>query len=196
MITKKEDLLKTYIANDNGKLRDLYLELCESFEVQGTPKDLGCSDASGWKCNFIGVYHGGIWIADEIDTESKEAKQLTIEDLIPQTREVEWVNGLPPVGVECEVRFRTDGDWTDWFSKGKFKAGYDSKIWFSHEFGDCVYPAHDIEFRKPETEAERIEREELARKAMITNEMCLSVASLKPSQAIALYEAGYRKESE
>jgi hypothetical protein len=52
-------------------------------------------------------------------------------------------------------------EWTDWFSNGKLKAGYDSKLWFSHEFGDCVHPAHDVEFRKPETPEAKQEREEL-----------------------------------
>tara|TARA_B100001105_G_scaffold251623_1_gene241699 strand:- start:2415 stop:2837 length:423 start_codon:yes stop_codon:yes gene_type:complete len=75
--------------------------------------------------------------------------------------QLEWNGeGLPPVGAKCEVRFRTEDDeWTDWFSNGKLKAGYDSKLWFSHDFGDCVYPAHDVEFRKPETQEEKKERE-------------------------------------
>jgi len=63
----------------------------------------------------------------------------------------ELVDGLPPIGEVCEVRFYDNGEWSDWFDNAKLKAGYDSKLWFSHGFGDVVWPAHDVEFRKPET---------------------------------------------
>ena len=46
---------------------------------------------------------------------------------------------------------------------------------------------------KPETPEAKKEREELERRAMVTNAMCLSVTSLRLSQANALYDAGYRK---
>jgi hypothetical protein len=83
---------------------------------------------------------------------------VNLSDLRSQL-ELEWENGLPPVGVECEVRFRTDGEWTDWFDKAKLKAGYDSKLWFSHSFGDVVLPAHDVEFRPTETPEQKAARE-------------------------------------
>ena len=176
MITKKEDLIGTYIKNDNGELRELYIAACEALLVDGTPRDLMMSNDE-WlgpniDCKVIGVYEGGMFISNSYCSDGKE---LTISDLKPIPTEtpeekealdaieqVEWNGeGLPPVGVECEVRFRTDGEWTDWFSNGKLKAGYDSKLWFSHDFGDCVYPAHDVEFRKAETPEAKQEREEL-----------------------------------
>lgn len=118
---------------------------------------------------------------------------------IPQTEDEEWINGLPPAGITCEVRFRSDGEWTDWFTKGKFKAGYDSKIWFSHEFGDCVYPAHDIEFRKPETEADKLKRKQ-AEQMRVDIDQAVRDSSHLGSESVSIWIAeclvnkGYIKE--
>ena len=86
---------------------------------------------------------------------------------IPQTKEVEWDGeGLPPVGVECEMIF--DG-------KGKlitplyFTDFVDGMVLFYHSSNsmphcDDTYDWCLVEnciFRKPETEEQRKEREEL-----------------------------------
>lgn len=89
----------------------------------------------------------------EIKAEEKSESALDIgikmhEEILGSDKK-EWNGeGLPPVGELCEVRFRADGEWSDWFSDAVFKAGFDSKLWFAHNFGDCVYPANDVEFRK------------------------------------------------
>ena len=84
MITKKEDLIGTYIKNDNGELRELYVAICEKFLVDGTPKDLMMSNDK-WlgpniDCKVIGVYEGGMLISNNCSSDWKE---LTISDLKP-----------------------------------------------------------------------------------------------------------------
>lgn len=70
----------------------------------------------------------------------------------------EWVNGLPPVGLECNVRYRGQSFWTNW-AKGCFKAGHDSKIWIQYAMENLVLPAHDVEFSPILTPAQAEERE-------------------------------------
>ena len=83
-------------------------------------------------------------------------------------QEVEWDGeGLPPVGLVCEARYRLHGDdWTGWF-ECRMQAGYLHKIWIyeTTNLVDHVIPAHDLEFRKPLTQAEKaaIAREEAAK---------------------------------
>ena len=103
---------------------------------------------------------------------------------IPQTKEVEWVNG-----DDVEV-----------YGKPYKYVGLDP---FNENLCICLANEHDdpqcfsIEaLSKPETEAERVERELEAKKAKEVNDMCFAVTSLRLSQAVALYDAGYSKEGE
>ena len=84
MIDKKEDLTGTYIKNDNGELRELYIAVCEKFLVDGTPKDLMMSNdewlGPNMDCKVIGVYEGGMFISN---TYCSDGKELTISDLKP-----------------------------------------------------------------------------------------------------------------
>lgn len=193
MITKKEDLYKTYVVNE-PEIRGLYVGLCNKFgiEHETNANDSGSIDIMN--AEYIEVYAG---ICFYTNMPSKEtSKQLTLEDLTPQAKEVEWVNGLPPVGEECEALDPDDDVWR--VVKILDAKTRDNEIAVTSVsdiglFGKLFWA---VDFRKLESPEAKKEREELERKAMITNEMCLSVTSLKPSQAIALYEAGYRKESE
>ena len=219
MINKKEDLIGTIfnIANDEGdanvRLAGMFYDVCAKYGIRvmgGNGRDyfmkavgeglvnLCIADDDGLgafgrvsvsKDSVFGACSHSMSNFRNIDESELKAH---LEGSISQPKEVEWVDGLPPVGVECEVRFRTDGEWTDWFSNGKLKAGYDSKIWFSHDFGECVYPAHDIEFRKPESPEDKAKREREEERVNEVSAMCLRVTSLRPSQARSLYDAGYR----
>ena len=204
MITCKEDLIGTFIENDNGELRDFYISLCESFLIDGTPRDLGVGNEE-WlglnrECKFIGVYEGGMWIAHKY--RSKE-KQLTLECLKPQTKEVEWANGLPPVGVECEAVFIEH----EHKGYGEFLIlGYHSNyVWMEYigELGNKSkhYTAKIdmVKFRKPETEAERKEREELEELSDFACESLFGESIQNCRKDVAdtvrcMIEAGYRND--
>lgn len=84
--------------------------------------------------------------------------------LIPQTKGVEWVDGLPPVGVECEFKYKvmTDADWK--FCRVFGYSEHVAAVWYKSHDGETKHATIDVnyyEFRKPETEAERKEREEM-----------------------------------
>jgi hypothetical protein len=90
-----------------------------------------------------------------------DISQHSAEEVIQVTKEevsetAEWVDGLPPIGVECEVRYRKAGGWVYW-AAGMFKAGFDSKMWFKYGGKEYVNPAHDIEFRPKQPTPEQIE---------------------------------------
>ena len=110
---------------------------------------------SGWrKCSSSGDL-GPIWVEADLIDRIKP---------IPQTKEVEWENGLPPVGEECEWRFKDE-------KHGEFSACkvlmFGSQVVFikSHRtingYKEFALPKCGVEFRKPETEEQRKEREEL-----------------------------------
>tara|TARA_B100001063_G_C16779142_1_gene569388 strand:- start:14165 stop:14710 length:546 start_codon:yes stop_codon:yes gene_type:complete len=88
---------------------------------------------------------------------------------IPQTKEVEWVNGLPPVGVECEWigGGLNHGDW----GLVIVHACHNDFAWIEKLRDNSMHtvgnPAH---FRKPETPQQREERE--------VNELCKSAINL------------------
>lgn len=89
MITKKEDLINTYIENDYGELRDLYIEAMNIFGIRGSVngrfdyllegerKYIACmtefcrNGQSEWSSNYCDV---------------RALKKLTISDLKPRTR--------------------------------------------------------------------------------------------------------------
>lgn len=111
---------------------------------------------------------------------------------IPQTKEVEWLNGE----LVCKVdQIMPIGVFVGLDRAGRAVVEL-NRVMQRNNNGDSfmVLGLHNIRKPKQETEAERVEREE--RKAVDVNAMCLSVTSLKLSQAVALYDAGYRKESE
>ena len=116
------------------------------------------------------------WEVIHFDVEGLDIKP------IPQTKEVEWVNG-----DECVIR-----------GERLFYVGESSEegVHVVEEIGGGVLRhAHVSVISKPETEAERVEREMEKKKAIDVNAMCFAVTSLKPSQAVALYDLGYSKRS-
>lgn len=94
--------------------------------------------------------------------------QMNIDNLATQTpeeKEVEWVNGLPPIGVECDAVFIEH----EHKGYGEFLVlGYhDNYVWMeytgelSNKLKHYTAKVDMVKFRKPETEAERVERERL-----------------------------------
>ena len=164
MITCKEDLIGTYIKNDNGELLKLYIEKCLSLGFRLSPAFSGGRVLDETLTHVaVGIDRDCVWAVR--GNYNAMEKQLTLEDLKPQTKEVEWVNGLPPVGVECEAVFIEH----EHKGYGEFLIlGYHSNyVWMEYigELGNKSkhYTANIdmVKFRKPETEAERKEREEL-----------------------------------
>ncbi|AUR88240.1 hypothetical protein NVP1111B_46 [Vibrio phage 1.111.B._10N.286.45.E6] len=99
---------------------------------------------------------------------------------IPQTKEVEWINGLPPVGVECEMIFQ---------GKGKlitplyFTDFVDGLVLFYHSSNskphcDDTYDWALVEnctFRKPETPEQKLERERIEAAKYLYSKHCVAV---------------------
>ena len=218
MINKKEDLVDTYIVNDNGELRDLYIAICEELDVPGTPKDLfmGKHEWLGLnaECRFIGVYSGGMWISHRCNVEEKE---LTISDLKPiptETQEekealdaieqVEWNGeGLPPIGVECEFKYKHSSQ-AHWNLCKVFaysnEMGMVAAIWhwvdekWKHATVDVV----GYEFRAIETPEAKKGREELEALILHIERAQSSMPNFHEKScdhwiATCLINAGYRK---
>lgn len=75
MITKKEDLVNTYIVNDNGVLRDAYLDLCRKF------KFIARNNNDWYNCEMVFV--NGVRVDTVgIGHHNKCKKQLHLSDLI------------------------------------------------------------------------------------------------------------------
>lgn len=166
MITCKGDLIGTYIKNDNGELRDLYISLCESLFVDGTPKDLMMSNEE-WlglnrECKFIGVYEGGMWIAHQYRSKEKE---ITISDLkpIPQTKEVEWVcvEGLKYAQVDFNSTISSTGGETCIDSDLYFAWSNKNIVHISDVSAkDLLMNRHKL-CKKVETPEQKLERERI-----------------------------------
>ena len=89
MITCKEDLINTYIENDNGVLRDVYISLCES---NGICHQRGCRNGNDWyDLKYVGFCSQ--WSENSLGQASGDGyalancKQLTLTDLLPTTYE-------------------------------------------------------------------------------------------------------------
>lgn len=78
------------------------------------------------------------------------------EKPVPQTKEVEWVNGLPTVGVECELS-NCGNSW----AKAEVLFMGTGLCVVNQGYGDQHYHLNSVKFRKPETPEQKLERERL-----------------------------------
>ncbi|AUR89598.1 coil containing protein [Vibrio phage 1.137.O._10N.261.46.B5] len=143
MITCKEDLHNTYIINDHGELRDLFLEKCKELGLVW----LSGNDPFGSK---LGLCSAKIGVTSGIICTDAIGRLLTDADLKPQTKEVEWVNG-----DECLYMNSSEVH--------KFIGVDPTRNDFCYIKADCsaVNWVEISKLSKPETEAERKEREEI-----------------------------------
>ena len=159
MITCKEDLIGTYVDGRNVELGNAYQKLLFSFGVNW----LDFNDQLVRYVSDSSLTSQFCFDGDSLSWNSKEFakrnydKELTLEDLKPQTKEVEWVNGLPPVGVECWFNFKLahPQKCTPMYFGSKIVVYVDSN---GNEFSLLL---DEVNFSKIETEADRKEREEL-----------------------------------
>lgn len=199
----KKDLAGTYVSCKNWSFEDKlkYMKACIGDE-------LPTSRICGWACNSFNklmeiyekctfIYFDGKMLSqDSCETPVliNSRVEVTLDDLTPQTKDAEWVNGLPPVGEVCDALFINYNH----KGYGKFLVlGYHSNYVWLEYVGELrnkskhyTAKVDSVKFQKQETEAEKLERERLE----VIDAMCWSVHSLKVSQASALYDAGYRKE--
>ena len=170
MITKKEDLIGTYIKNDNGELRELYIAACEALLVDGTPRDLMMSNDE-WlgpniDCKVIGVYEGGMFISNSYCSDGKE---LTISDLKPIPTEtpeekealdaieqVEWKNG-----DLVEYRNKNKGEGGLLIFVGIHPTHKDHAVLYGKHLNGGYMSAPLSMLSKPESPEAKQEREEL-----------------------------------
>lgn len=93
----------------------------------------------------------------------KPIPQANIE--APEEKEVEWVNGLPPVGTECEAVFIEH----EHKGYGEFLilGYYGDYVWMeyigelSNKSKHYTAKVDMVKFRKPESEAEKLQRERI-----------------------------------
>lgn len=202
MITKKEDLIGTIfnIADADGgaiiRLAAMFYDVCAKYNIRvmgGNGRDYFMKAVGEGLVNLCisldDDIEGDLVVFGRASIEKGSTygaygksmcnfKRIGEEDLIlhldsPQTKEVEWENGLPPVGVECEYAF-IGSNYSKWFKCEILYAGdqcafvktKDSEL--IKRFG-CEELSIEIEttkFRKLETPEEKealdaIDREEL-----------------------------------
>ena len=80
-----------------------------------------------------------------------------------QDKPQEWKDGLPPVGVECEMMYLLPQyERTESFEKVLVKSYYEGQVWFQNTDNlEVVVPLSECEFRPIKSQAEK-EREEFA----------------------------------
>lgn len=118
MITCRDDLIGTYIKNDQGELRDLYLS---EITKHGVKICSGHDFKKLVKKKFIGVHNYGLWI--QCDWSNKPfigAKEITMEDLKPRTK----IDFVKVAGMEQKIELlmlgeklyinRSEDSWMDW----------------------------------------------------------------------------------
>ncbi|AUR86930.1 hypothetical protein NVP1091O_27 [Vibrio phage 1.091.O._10N.286.52.B12] len=156
MITKKEDLHNTYIINDHGELRDLFLEKCKELGLVW----LSGNDPFGSR---IGLSSAKIGVVSGIICTDGAGRMLTDADLKPQTKKVEWVNGLPPVGETFTTNPGFDEELICKYSSKWVVVGEMINVPKKLKGMEVIIDikANKREFRKPETPEQKLEREEL-----------------------------------
>ena len=149
MITCKEELQNTYV-NNTTELRKAFIAKLKELGVDTKISPSGSPESvvAYWDDIRCGRFISGCWhsYADEV---RNQCKQLTLEDLKPQTKEAGWVNGDACIYDGSEYTFV---GMTPTFNDLSCIV-FDVKNGIEHV---CVR-----KLSKPETEAERKEREEL-----------------------------------
>ena len=90
MIKCKEDLINTYIENDHGELRDLYIK--KAIELGFSHQGYRDRDLNWYNLDFIGICEGwdndmlGQTMSEGEKIDDYECKKLTLSDLKPRTR--------------------------------------------------------------------------------------------------------------
>lgn len=211
MTINKKDLMNTYIVNDNGGLLYLYMATCSSVGFH----EFGEFDQDFYKghkyvvCNKYsepseeGVLQGHYSVDGslrELSWDDLMGMQLCREDTVKEDVEetTEWDGaGLPPVGTGCEAVF-IDHEHKGY---GEFLilGYYGDYVWMEY-IGDLSNKSKHyttkvdmVKFRKPESEAERVERE----RVNAIYDMCASVDNFTEESnfwAGKFYDAGYKKK--
>jgi hypothetical protein len=122
----------------------------------------------------------------------------------PVITKVEWGGaGLPAVGVECEavfIKYEHKG-----YGKFLILGYHDNYVWMEY-IGDLSNKSKHytakvdmVKFRKPETEAERAEREREESRSnierLLEDRINFNNSTLPKTISKIIYDAGYRKES-
>lgn len=126
MINKKEDLINTYIENDHGELRDLYIN--KAVELGFAHQGYRDKKVDWYNLRFVGICSG--WCserlgqADYVDEMIKRLKcrKLILSDLKPRTR------------TECEKATESIFDLRDEFERGELYWWYESDCKDKSEF--------------------------------------------------------------
>lgn len=157
-------------------------------------------DGKEW---FIMIWYDDDWVkCEHNEQETSGAKP------IPQTKEVEWENGLPPVGEECEFQY-PQGRWNKGYYHGLTRSKCLKMHIVEYEGGSIESLGDLVSFRKPESPEAKKEREELEGAYDIYLHVCKdsnrgyltfgqfldeSLTSYKNDYLAIVHKTGYRVE--
>lgn len=119
MITCRDDLIGTYIKNDQGELRDLYLS---EITKHGVKICSGHDFKKLVKRKFIGVHNYGLWPqCDWSDKPFIGEKEITMKDLKQRTK-IDFVKVASGAAQKIELLMlgerlytnRNGTSWIDW----------------------------------------------------------------------------------
>jgi hypothetical protein len=216
MITCKEDLIGTIfnIANDDGdanvRLAGLFYDVCTKYGIRvmgGNGRDyfmkavgeglvsLCIADNDG-----LGAFGRVSVSKDSVFGASSESMsnfryidelemRSHLEGLKPQAKEIEWINGLPPVGAECEL----SNCGNSWVKAEVLFMGTGLCV-VNQGYGDQHYHLNSVKFRKPETPEQKLEREfKNSTEELLRGKVKFNNDLLPSTIARVLFNAGYRK---
>lgn len=132
--------------------------------IAETDRKHGYQDECDTHYNHFGVDDDNVTVLyDNHENYGIDAKEITLDQLdewLGLESKVEWDgNGLPPVGVECEV-YGALGESSAW-NKCKVFAIELGVVFISNGRSWTSRPANEFKFRKPETPEQKAERERL-----------------------------------
>lgn len=157
MITCKEDLMNTYIENDFGELREVYLSVCSKFGLH-----LYHDGEQSFDVNF---YDGKYIRCDKYSLEDSEnvlqsiddnclgkynEKQLTLSDLKPRTKVVYEKVNFSSVG-ECVQSVHDNYGEYFFLNKGTGEyqiAEYQDSAWYWKEDNIYIKVEKEIDWRE------------------------------------------------
>lgn len=159
-----------------------------------------CAQSDEYSQVFFCEPHGVILLSQRADKTSgvrvTRAEWQAAVDALNATKFVEWDgDGLPPIGVDCEVENEVLGGW-DRAEKILAHSSINGKDVAVFQRGDLIAYARDGSFRPIRT-AEQVDAEERenAIKEMMQHGVDAGDSTIEYSCA-ALYDAGWRRSNE
>lgn len=131
MIKCKEDLLNTYIENDQGELRELYIKAGQRLNVNVWSNDTLKREFISCSYPEVETHSSTIFLLGGHRPYHSNSKQLTLSDFKPKLKtKVEYVkceeslNDIAKAMIDGELFYSEDGDVTYNWHDGSFDDQY------------------------------------------------------------------------